>query len=136
MPHVSKNSLENKTEKELLKALKIVLTRIGKNEEMDLFLFSLLSKTEQIMLAKRLAIALLIKENVPESSIANSLHVTRGTVDRLKLFLEAKGDQGYNIAIKMLEQEKIHQEFKKFLFSLARYSIRAAGGRVKPTILD
>jgi len=87
------------------------------------------------MLAKRLAIIVLIKEGLPESHIADILHVTRITVAKMQLFYEARG-KGFDIAIKKLEDQKKLESFKKLLMSLARYSIRAARGSVKPGILD
>lgn len=135
MPHVSRYKLDKKTEEELIKTLRIVFTRINKNEEMVCFFLSLFSETEQLMLAKRLAIIVLLKEKIPESRIADILHVTRITVEKMRLFLETKGE-GFKIALRKLEEEKILQEFKKFLIKLTRYSIRAAGGYVKPTVFD
>lgn len=135
MPHVSKIPLTYKAEKQLIETLNIVLTKISKSDDMQMFLLSLLTPTERIMLAKRLAIIVLIKEGLSESQIASSLHVTRITVSRMQLFLEARG-QGYEIALKKLDEEKMLKEFKKLLLSLTKYSIRAAGGYVKPGILD
>lgn len=134
MPHVSKKKLSQKVEEQLLKTLKTAFTKINKSEDMDKFLFSFLSKTEQLMLAKRLAIAVLLEENIPESTIANILNVTRETVARQRYQKELRGE-GYKIAFGKLSEEKILSEFKKFLISLARYSVRAAGGYVKPRVI-
>lgn len=135
MPHLSKKELKPKERKELLFSFRTVLRKINKDEEVELFLVSLLSDTEQLMLAKRLAIIVLLKENIPDLVISDILGVTRETVARIRDKLEIKGD-GYIIALKKLEEEKVLKVFKKFLISLARYSIRAAGGYVKPGILD
>lgn len=135
MPHLSKNRLKKVDEEQLLKSLKLVLSKIDKTEDVESFLYSLLSETEQLMIAKRLAIIVLLKEGLPESTIAHSLHVTRETVSRLQMKSELKG-VGYNLALQVLEQQKQLDTFKQFLLSLARYSVRAAGGRVKLGILD
>lgn len=135
MPHISKKKLTTKAEKQLIQTFKLVLVKIGKQEEMDEFVFSLLSNTEQIMLAKRLAIVVLLEEKIPESTIANILNVTRETVARQRYQKELRG-VGYEIAFRKLSEEKMLGEFKKFLISLARYSVRAAGGYVKPGVLD
>lgn len=131
MPHLSKKQLKLNEKKELLSSLKIVLRKINKDEEVELFLVSLLSDTEQLMLAKRLAIVVLLKENIPDLVISDILGVTRETVARIRDKLEIKG-VGYEIALKKLEEEKILKAFKGFLMSLARYSIRATSGYVKP----
>lgn len=130
MPHLSKSSLDIKTEKEILKALEIILARITKAEEMKFFLLSLLTPTERLMLAKRLMVTVLLKENVPDQEIANMLHVTRSTVYKFKLLLESRG-QGYNIAFKVLDDEKLKEEIKESLIKFTKYSIRAAGGQIK-----
>lgn len=134
MPHVSRIKLDKKTERNLIRNLSLILARIKKEDEMNSFLFSLLTPTEQLMLAKRIAIIILLKEGVAESHISSALHVTRVTVSRLQFFWEARGG-GYGIALKVLENEKLMREFKDGLLKLVAYSIRAAGGYVKPTIV-
>lgn len=134
MPHISRIKLDKKTENKLIKTLELVFTKITREEEMRGFLLSLLTPTERLMLAKRLAIIILLREGVPESRVATTLHVTRITVSRMQLFLEARG-QGYEIALKILKKEKLIQELKTILLKLASYSVRAAGGYVKPSIV-
>lgn len=133
MPHVSRRKLEKKAEYKLLGSLEVVLGRFSKTESRE-FLFSLLSPTERIMLAKRLGIIVLLSENVPHSSIASALNVTRETVARVELNREVRG-KGYDLALEKLAHEKTTKEFKDYLLKLAGYSIRAAGGYVKPDIL-
>lgn len=133
MPHISKNSLSKKTEESLIQALELVLARLSKEDEIKGFLLSLLSPTERLMLAKRFAIILLLKEDLSDLQIAHSLHVTRETVARMKILSELKG-QGYQAAFAKLQNEKLMQNLKGILLDLARYSARAAGGRVKPGI--
>lgn len=134
MPHVSRNKLTKTVESQLTTTLELVLARIAREEEMKSFLLSLLTPTERIMLAKRLAIIILLKEGLPESQIADALHVTRITVSRMQLFLEARG-RGYEIALQILQNEKVMQDIKTLLLKLAGYAVRAAGGRVKPSII-
>ena len=135
MPHVSKRKLNKIDEKELIQSLNLVMAKISGSSEMETFLESLLTKTEQIMLAKRLAIVILLKEEIPQANIANALKVTQATVSRMQLFLEARGNVGYDIALGKLENEKILKDFKILLVKIAGYSIRAAGGYVKPEII-
>lgn len=133
MPHVSRRKLDKNSEVKLLEALESVLGRLSKIESRE-FLFSLLSPTERLMLAKRLGIIVLLSEKVPHSSIASALNVTRETVSRVELNRELRGE-GYDLALEKLTQEKMNKEFRNFLLKLAGYSIRAAGGYVKPEIL-
>ncbi len=128
MPHVSRNKLDLKAEQKLIQTLDLVLTKIQKEEQIDQFLLALLTPTERIMLAKRLAIVILLKEGLLESEIAETLHVTRVTVSRLQFFLESRGS-GYQIALEVLKNEKVMTEAKSILLKLARYAARSSGGR-------
>lgn len=131
MPHVSKIKLDKKEEEELIKNFDFVLSSLSNENEMERFTQSLLSKTERIMLAKRLGVAILLKEEVPQTSIASGLNVTQATVSRMQLYLEVNGE-GYELALRKLKEKKAFQHFKNFLLQLAEYSIRAAGGYVRP----
>jgi uncharacterized protein YerC len=135
MPHVSKIRLSKETEEELIRALNLVFARIGSGDEMFAFSNALLTDTEKLMLAKRLAIIVLLDQNLADAQISESLHVTRITVSKMRYFYEARGE-GFRIALKKLEEQKQLKSFQKLLISLTKYSIRAAGGHVKPTILD
>lgn len=136
MPQVSRNKLPSETEKELTESLNLVFSSISKRDEMLKFLNSLLTDTEKLMLAKRLAIIIFIKEGLSDSDIATSLNVTRMTVSKLRYFYEARAKEGYDVALTKIENNKILQGVKRFLLALADYSIKAAGGYVRPTILD
>lgn len=129
MPLVSKNKLPKRTETELLKNLNLVLTKIQSSDDMIVFLEALLTDTEKLMLAKRIAVIVLLEEGLPDSQIASILHLTRMTVLKMRYFYEARG-RGLKIAVKKLDEQNQLESFKKFLISLIRYSARAAGGRV------
>lgn len=133
MPHVSRIKLEGKTEQALIRNLELILSKISKEEDMTDFLTSLLTPTEKLMLAKRIAIIILLKEGISESHIASFLHVTRVTVSRLRFFFEAHG-KGYNIALKVLASQKLMKELRNTLLRLVKYSVRASRGYVKPEI--
>ena len=129
MPHVSRNKLPDDVERELLHTLEIVLVKISREKDIDNFLLSLLTETEQIMLAKRFAVVLLLKEGLRDSEIAETLHVTRMTVSRLRYFSEAHGE-GFNAAFSVLENEKLIEELKLSLLRVAGYIAKSSGGRV------
>ncbi len=136
MPQVSRNKLEPQEEKDLVESLNLVLSSISKREEMLRFLSSLLTDTEKLMLAKRLAIIVLLKEGLKDSEISKSLNVTEMTVLKFKYFYEARASEGYDIALNKIKNDKFLQGAKRLIIALADYSVRAAGGYVKPTILD
>ena len=133
MPHVSRYRLSKKTETYIVDTLDLVLSKLTEQQTTTNFLLALLTPTERVMLAKRFAIIILLEEGFSESHISQTLHVTRVTVSRMQLFMEARG-QGFSPAFQIIKHEKHLQELKNLLINLAAYTARAAGGRVKPTI--
>ena len=132
MPHLSKRQLDDKTKHQILETLDLVLGKL-KKDEMRMFLFSLLSRTEKLMVAKRLAVIILLQQGVEDSAIAETLKITRSTVNKLEMVMKIK-DEGFALALKKIEEDKLAKEFKNILVRLAKYSVRAAGGHVKPEI--
>lgn len=130
MPQVSRIKLNKQVEKHLLNTLELIFSRIDKKEDMNLFLISLFTPTEKLMFAKRIAMVVLLKEELTDSQIAGALNITRMTVSKMRLFLQVKG-QGYEIVFKILRNEKLMKEFKNALLKLTNYTVRAAGGYVK-----
>ncbi len=53
---------------------------------------------------------------------------------RFRYYIESHGD-GFEIAWKVLENEKLLAEIKTFLSGLATYAAMATGGRVRARIL-
>jgi uncharacterized protein YerC len=133
MPRVSKYVLDKKVVNQLYDSLDLVISKLDKKEVTGAFLQSFLTPTERIMLAKRLAVIILLKEKVPQSQIATTLNMSRITVSRMELFLEARGE-GLNVILDILKKEQLIKDVKHALLQLAKYTTRAAGGRVKPTI--
>lgn len=128
MPHVSKRKLDPKIERELNALLEYVLGHL-KPEEAKRLLSSLLSDTERLMLAKRIATVFLLEENLPESQIAETLKLTPDTISKISLMLETSKGQGFKVAVSKMKNLERIRLFKKILLDFARYAIRAAGGR-------
>lgn len=133
MSQVSRHKLDNRTEKELLHTIHTVLAKMTREHDIDDFLKTFLTETERTMLAKRLAVILLLKQGFSDTEIATSLHVTRVTVSRLRFFYEARGE-GFSLAFRILETEQVTDQLRSILLKTAGYAARAAGGRVKPKV--
>lgn len=132
MPHVSKYRLGKKAEGEIINNLNIAFTVINSGEEMVNFINSLLSPTERVMLAKRLAMIILIESGMSDPQISDLLHVTHGTVAKMRLFYEARG-AGFKVALKKLEEQKRLKAFKDALLELADFVAKSGTGHVKKT---
>jgi len=129
MTHVSRKKLADKTLRQILNTLLFVLSNTKEKEEMAQLLDAFLTKTEKIMLAKRLAIVYLLNEGVEETKIAESLNVTQATVSRIKLWYETKGS-GYQVAVKKIKKQKLLNNLKFLALKVAGQAIRHAGGRL------
>jgi uncharacterized protein YerC len=115
MPPVSKRMLPVKTEEKLGKLLIASFTKAARKQDVSYFLSDLLTPTEQIMVAKRIAIAfLLIKGEHDHRQIADYLKVSTGTIARVNLVLKGRGG-GYK---KILEKIMKEEAFKSVLLSI------------------
>ena len=72
------------------------------------FLNEFLTPTEQIMLAKRLAIAFLLTKKYDYKSISKILRVSTSTIGRVALSVKY-GDSFRNVVIKILKDEKMEE---------------------------
>lgn len=86
MPHLSRRKLDPKVEKELNTLLEYTLGHL-KPKEAQKLLESLLSRTEKLMLAKRVAAVVLLDEGLPESQIAETIKLTPDTISQQTGFI-------------------------------------------------
>jgi len=124
MPHVSKRKLDPNTFDKIFRKLIIVLERAQNKKKFTPVLDEILTETEKIMLAKRLAIILLLFGDIPQHRIAEALLVSPTTVSKMSLQVEiGKYNSIKNISIK----EKVDLEKVVWL-------LLTAGGILPPRI--
>lgn len=82
MSHISKNKLEPKLFNLIFTELSSLVAQSNRRSSSKL-LRSLLTETEQIMLAKRLAIIVMLFQNKGVFQIAHRLHMSTSTVRRI-----------------------------------------------------
>lgn len=87
-----------------------VLGKLTKKEEIEIFLSDFLSPTEYMMLAKRLAIVLLLSRGYNYEEIGNLLKVSSETVGRISLSAK-RHSQGLKLAIDKIFGEEKKKEF-------------------------
>lgn len=129
MTHLSRGRLADDVLRQITNSFLFVLTDIKDQDSMAQFLNSFLSRTEKLMLAKRLALIYLLNEEVEETKISEILKTTLANVSRMKLKLENESI-GYQRALAKIKKQKTLEELKGLVLKLARYSVRAAGGRI------
>lgn len=112
MPQVSRRALSKDVEKKMYSMFFTTLAKLSKPSEIQDFILDLLGPVEQTMLAKRLAIAVLLVKGYQYGTIKDILKVSQETIARVNMMLNVRG-KGYNIAIKrVLREEKLEDLFK------------------------
>ena len=107
MTQVSKYPISNSVYERILEVFFKTLVGIKTKDEAEKFIKDFLTPTEQIMLAKRLAIAFLLEKDYDFRTISKVLRVSLGTVARVNL-LRKYGGEGYQAMIKkLLREEKV-----------------------------
>ena len=84
MVNIIKRGLTEELNKKILDNILKEIKKIKNSKELNAFLSKLLTTNEQIMLKKRLAISLLLKEGKRKKHISEILDVSRTTIDALK----------------------------------------------------
>ena len=120
MPHVSRRKVDSRALKKIANFLLVALTDIKDRKEMMLFANCFFTKTERVMLAKRLGIAYLLSLNVPEETIAEILGVGRPTVEKMRLIIRSD-HEGYDVALKVLRKSEMFEEFKQVFTDILKY---------------
>jgi len=118
MPQVSRYPLKPETWNKIFNLFLHTFASINKKSDLSRVFYDLLSSTERIMLAKRLAIALLLVKKHNYNSIKHILHVTTGTIAKIqKQLLEGQG--GLQIALEKIfkaqQTELLWEEIKDLL---------------------
>jgi len=90
MPHISKRKLKEKEVQDLFLEIVFVFERAGRRGELKQVLSQLLTSTEKVMLAKRLAVISMLFQNISIHDIAESLSMSPSTVDIMSLKYESE----------------------------------------------
>lgn len=89
MPHISRQFLKGDSERKLVQAMLHTLATKGTGVRRARIARELLTGVERLMLAKRLAVVVLLARDVPVDAIAGKLMVSPSTVSRLRKEIEA-----------------------------------------------
>ncbi|OGM20377.1 hypothetical protein A2714_00905 [Candidatus Woesebacteria bacterium RIFCSPHIGHO2_01_FULL_38_9] len=132
MTHVSHKKLSKQTEAEIISALKSALTNLKPNDVNKVF-SALLTKTEQIMLAKRLTAAYLLLEGASYDQISKSLNLTEQTISKVHFEINSSRDV-YNFLYSKLSPWKRKMVLKTLLkelgFRSLKLFVKHGGGRI------
>lgn len=119
MPQVSRRRLPKQVEERVYESFYKAITLLGK-EGARLFYDDILTKTEKVMIPKRLAIAILISKGKSYEEIRNRLNVTQSTIVSVSKTLEYSS--GYKSAIGKLEKNvawnEMWQDVERLLYRI------------------
>ena len=125
MPHISSKKLDEKLLEKLFRKLIVVFEQAQNKRYMTEVTKELFTETEKIMLAKRMAIAILFSKGYDHRTISSMLKVSTTTVNSIARYLNAK-TPGYQLLIKKYSQK---QSTKEFIQELERYFYRLQPGQ-------
>lgn len=109
MAQVSKYPISQSVYEQIFNLLLKIFSDSCTKTEANNLLEDLLTPTERIMLAKRLAIALLLSKKYQYQDISKILRVSKGTIAMINLSLKFTG-KGYKYFIdKVLREEKLQE---------------------------
>lgn len=102
---ISKVKLNPKVEKQIKKLLAQVIADLKTSENIQIFLRDFLTPAENIVLAKRLAIALYLEKNKSYEEIRRSLKVSSATIASVQSMLEHRSE-GFMLAVQQIKAEE------------------------------
>ena len=105
------------------------LAEITDAGEMRSMMKTLLSRSEYLMLAKRLVAFVLIEEGYPDVEIGRILHVTRATANRFRLTYRYAKEKNEPL-VRIVHEVRASEVMKEILKSLVKYAVAAAGGKI------
>jgi uncharacterized protein YerC len=122
MPHVSRHKLDPKLRNKILAKFIKILISAKDSRSLTLILDELLTSTEKVMLAKRLAVIAMVSSDIPHERISQVLKLSPTTVAKLSLGVEVGK---YKTIVKLSGKEKI--DLEKIIWLLL-----TAGGIMPP----
>lgn len=107
MPPVSKRFVNPKISRNIWELLVKAIGKADKRKELMPLFRDLLTPTERVMIAKRLAVAfLLLRKDYDQRQIGNTLKVSTATVARVNLILKTQG-QGYRLVLERVLRDEV-----------------------------
>lgn len=113
MTQLSRNPIHKDVYFEIRDDFVWILSALQSSEETKAFFNDFFTKTERLMFAKRLAIALLLQKGYDYRDIQYLLHVSTSTISRTAHWLDREGNGVARILSKLVREERIDTFLKK-----------------------
>lgn len=117
MAQISKRYLSWDVQNKISGTLLEAISQVKDKKEAALFVNDLLTPTERVVLAKRLAIAVLLLKGWGYDGIQNFLKVSSDTVGKVSLIV--KSNQGYRRVVDKMMRTEAGREFWRDVVKLA-----------------
>ena len=124
MPHISSKKLDHSLTEKLFGKLLTIFGQARDKEALSLVMNELFTSTEKIMLAKRLAIVLMLASRTPQHRVVEILKVSPTTVVKTSLEIEIGK---YKTILKISKKEKV--DIEKIV-----WNILTVGGFMPPKV--
>ena len=122
MTQISRRILNKDLENRILELFIKTLAELKNPDDVENFIKDILSPTERIMLAKRLAIAILLSKNYTYENIDNILKVSSPTIMNVSYYLK-NGEGGYQKIVdnilKTQKREELMDKIEELLLQLS-----------------
>ena len=124
MPHISSKKLDTGLSNKIFGKLLTILAQAQKKSSLSMVANELFTHTEKIMLAKRIAVILLLDNGLPQHRISELLKVSPTTVAKASLRIEMGK---YDAILKVSKREKL--DIEKLV-----WNILTVGGIMPPRV--
>lgn len=114
---ISAKTLSPKATRDLQQHLAVAICELNKITQATLFLTGFFTETEQVVLAKRLAIGLLLRKKVPYEDIKKKLNVSSATISGVAVMMKSPG---FKLALEKVAGEEWAEKQLKRITRLFR----------------
>lgn len=102
---VSKTKLNAQIEKQIFEIFYQTIADLKRKDDVKIFVRDFFTKTEQSVIAKRLAIAMYLDKNRSYEQIKNALKVSSATIANVDKMM-TKNSEGFVLALRRIEAEE------------------------------
>lgn len=113
MPQISRNPVHKDIFFEIRDDFLWALAEVKSPAEVKAFFYDFFTRTERIMFAKRLAVALMLHKGYRYDDVRFILHVSTSTITRIANWLDQGGDGVKRILDKLIKEEKMELFWNK-----------------------
>ena len=130
MTPISRNKLSTDAQVKVEGILISELCKATLPDKLESLINALLSPSEKLMIAKRMAVFVMVENKVPDTHIAKALNLTTVTVAKLRYSYLLSKEKKEPI-VETVQNPKLWEILKPILKKiLVEYAIPAAGGRI------